>query len=73
MRFGIHFGSISCGVSGLRKCQHHISSHDLEITNRMEAVGIAGLVNNENFFQLLFFKSVYISDATFRQLTKIFC
>ncbi|XP_044270269.1 adenylate cyclase type 2-like isoform X2 [Tribolium madens] len=45
MRIGVHSGSISCGIIGNIKWQYDIWSKDVDIANKMETEGSAGMVH----------------------------
>lgn len=44
MRVGIHTGAILAGILGQRQWQYDVYSRDVELANKMESSGKAGLV-----------------------------
>lgn len=77
MRVGIHTGAILAGILGQRQWQYDVYSRDVELANKMESSGKAGLVDgilksarlsNFNYrvpsFSYLFNSRVHISEKT---------
>ena len=44
MRFGVHTGSVMCGVMGSKRFKFDVWSSDVTIANRIESIGSAGRV-----------------------------
>ncbi|RZC43228.1 adenylate cyclase type 2-like, partial [Asbolus verrucosus] len=61
MRIGIHSGKISSGIIGSIKWQYDIWSRDVDIANKMETEGTAGMVHITKTTKELLTKSYNIS------------
>ncbi|XP_001812566.2 adenylyl cyclase X E isoform X1 [Tribolium castaneum] len=63
MRIGVHSGSISCGIIGNIKWQYDIWSTDVDIANKMETEGCAGMVHVTKETRALLRKSYQLTTS----------